>query len=73
MDKDYGRAIRVAFRVEFLETNQEVLMYARAIYAAMKWGKKIDEENRVMKDRSPGGYLDEEEAEGQPNLNYSSK
>lgn len=73
MDKDYGRAIRVAFRVEFLETNQEVLMYARAIYGAMKWGKKIDEENRVMKEKSPAGYLEEGESDGSPNLNYSSK
>lgn len=73
MDKDYGRAIRVAFRVEFLETNQEVLSYARAIYGAMKWGKKIDEANRVMREKSPSSYLDEVQSDGSPNLNYTSK
>lgn len=43
MDKDYGKAVRAAFRVEFLQTSEELFMYARAIYAALKWGKGIDE------------------------------
>ncbi len=42
--KVYGKAIRAALRVEFLETSEEIFLYAGAIYEALMWGREINGE-----------------------------
>lgn len=42
--KVYSVAIRAALRVDFLETSEEIFMYAGVIYQAMMWGMKPDAE-----------------------------
>lgn len=38
---NYDEAMCAALRVEFLETKEELNLYANAIYTAMMWGKKV--------------------------------
>lgn len=45
----YNEAICAALRVEFLETSDELFLYAGAIYSAIMWSKSIDEKNELQK------------------------
>ncbi len=40
-----------AIRAHFLSTRREFLMYSSAIYSAIMWGKKIDEQNRIIREK----------------------
>lgn len=40
-DYTYNDALCIALRVEFLNTKEEVYLYAKAIYSAMMWGKDV--------------------------------
>lgn len=40
--KEYLEAIEMTARVDFLKTSEEAVMYAKAIYEAIMWGKDID-------------------------------
>lgn len=45
-DKELWIDARCAsLRVEFIETKEELFLYASAIYEAMIWGKKTKESN----------------------------
>ena len=37
-----AKSYELAMKVDFLETSQEVRMYAESLCEAMMWGKKID-------------------------------
>lgn len=39
-----AKSYELAMKVDFLETSQEVRMYAESLCEAMMWGKKIDEQ-----------------------------
>lgn len=36
----YVKAMKIALKVDFLESKEEVKMYAASLYNAMMWGKK---------------------------------
>lgn len=36
----YSESVRMALKVDFLESKEEFQMYVSAIYAAMMWGMK---------------------------------
>ena len=40
--KEYLEAIEMTAKVDFLKTSEEAVMYAKAIYDAIMWGKYID-------------------------------
>ena len=40
--KEYLEAIEMTAKVDFLKTSEEAVMYAKAIYEAIMWGKYID-------------------------------
>lgn len=48
-ETDAQRAWRMACNVSFLVTREERQMYAGAIFAAIKWGRKIDALNRASR------------------------
>lgn len=37
----YRRAQSAALRVDFLDTKEELNLYVKALYRAMKWGKTV--------------------------------
>jgi len=45
--KEYLEAIEMAARVDFLKTSEEAVMYAKAIYEAIMWGKYIEKGHQV--------------------------
>ena len=45
LDQDlYTTAMKEALKVEFLESNEEIKLYAASLYNAMIWGKKVKEQ-----------------------------
>lgn len=36
----YVKAMKITLKVDFLESKEEVKMYAASLYNAMMWGKK---------------------------------
>ena len=40
-----------ALRVEFLTSSEELILYAKAIYFAMMWGREVNEKNRVLQEK----------------------
>ena len=42
--KEYLEAIEMTAKVDFLKTSEEAVMYAKAIYDAIMWGKDIDQD-----------------------------
>ena len=40
--KEYLEAIEMTAKVDFLKTSEEAVMYAKAIYEAIMWGKYIE-------------------------------
>ena len=46
MKNMYVEAYKMALKVEFLANCEEIHLYAGALYAAMMWGKEIDESNK---------------------------
>ena len=40
-----------ALRVEFLTSREELVLYAKAIYFAMMWGREVNEKNRVLQEK----------------------
>lgn len=45
----YNNAIRLALRVEFLSSSEELFLYINVLYSAMEWGRSIDEKNMFQK------------------------
>ena len=42
INKDlYAKAMKEALKVEFLERNEEIKLYAASLYNAMIWGRKV--------------------------------
>ena len=39
--KEYLEAIEMTAKVDFLKTSEEAVMYAKAIYEAIMWGKDM--------------------------------
>ena len=37
----YATAMKEALKVEFLENNEEIKLYAASLYNAMIWGRKV--------------------------------
>ena len=48
--KEYLAAIEMTAKVDFLKTSEEAVMYAKAIYEAIMWGKYIDNCRQVTQD-----------------------
>ena len=48
--KEYLEAIEMTAKVDFLKTSEEAVMYAKAIYDAIMWGKYIDNGRQVTQD-----------------------
>ena len=48
--KEYLEAIEMTAKVDFLKTSEEAVMYAKAIYDAIMWGKYIDNCRQVTQD-----------------------
>ena len=44
----YNQAIKMALKVEFLTSREELYLYANAVYSAIMWGREVDEKNRVI-------------------------
>ena len=49
-EKEYLEAIEMTAKVDFLKTSEEAVMYAKAIYEAIMWGKYIDNCRQVTPD-----------------------
>ena len=45
--KEYLEAIEMTAKVDFLKTSEEAVMYAKAIYEAIMWGKHIEKGRQV--------------------------
>ena len=41
MENYYQKAWKMALRVDFLKEKEEIAVYARALYNAMEWGKRV--------------------------------
>jgi hypothetical protein len=55
MEKDgtvWTDAKCAALRVEFLTSREELFLYAKAIYAAMIWGREVNEQNRIIQEKN---------------------
>lgn len=52
MKNMYVEAYKMALKVEFLANCEEIHLYAGALYAAMMWGKEVDERNKVIKEKN---------------------
>ena len=48
--KEYLEAIEMTAKVDFLKTSEEAVMYAKAIYDAIMWGKYIEKGHQVTQD-----------------------
>lgn len=46
----YSKALDRALKVEFLTSREELFLYAGALYAAMMWGREIDEKNKAIQE-----------------------
>lgn len=44
--KEYLEAIEMTAKVDFLKTSEEAVMYAKAIYDAIMWGKEMDQDTQ---------------------------
>jgi|WetSurMetagenome_2_1015567.scaffolds.fasta_scaffold07149_4 hypothetical protein len=51
------KAINAVLNVSFIKTYREAENYAGVIYAAMKWGKKIDAQNDKIKQKNLNDFL----------------
>lgn len=56
MNKEISKQVlelakHTAIRAHFLSTKEEFIMYTSAIYSAIMWGKKIDEENNRIRQK----------------------
>lgn len=52
MKNMYVEAYKMALKVEFLASSEEIHLYADALYFAMMWGEKIDEKNNVIREKN---------------------
>ena len=52
MIENYTDAYKLALKVEFLSTSEELHSYAGALFSAMMWGKEIDEKNKVIQEKN---------------------
>lgn len=52
MKNMYVKAYKMALKVEFLASSEEIHLYADALYFAMMWGKEVDERNKVIKEKN---------------------
>ena len=48
MIENYTDAYKLALKVEFLSTSEELHSYAGALFSAMMWGKEVDEKNKAI-------------------------
>ena len=48
MKNMYVEAYKMALKVEFLASCEEIHLYAGALYSAMMWGEEIDERNKII-------------------------
>ena len=48
--KEYLEAIEMTAKVDSLKTSEESVMYAKAIYEAIMWGKYIEKGHQVTPD-----------------------
>ena len=48
--KEYLEAIEMTAKVDFLKTSEEAVMYAKAIYEAIMWGKYIEKGRQFTPD-----------------------
>lgn len=46
MKNMYVEACKMALKVEFLANCEEIHLYAGALYAAMMWGKEVEQRNK---------------------------
>lgn len=44
----YNQAIKMALKVEFLTSREELFLYANAVYSAIMWSREVDEKNRII-------------------------
>ena len=44
----YNQAIKMALKVEFLTSREELFLYTNAVYSAIMWSMEVDEKNRVI-------------------------
>ena len=54
IDQDlYAESLKTALKVDFLENSEELFLYAKALYEATLWGRKIDRERakKIKRDR----------------------
>lgn len=45
-------AMKLAPKMEFVETDDELQQLIGALYAAMMWGRKVDRENKLIQERN---------------------
>lgn len=48
----YNQAIKMALKVEFLTSREELFLYAKAIYSAMIWGREVNEQNQIIQEKN---------------------
>lgn len=46
----YSHAVKMALKVGFLESSEELKLYAESLYFAVMWGRGIDGKNRVIQE-----------------------
>ena len=51
--KEYLEAIEMTAKVDFLKGSEEAVMYAKAIYEAIMWGKYIEKGHQVTTPDTP--------------------
>lgn len=44
--------IESALKVEFLKSKEELFLYAKALYEATMWGRRVDRENEIIQERN---------------------
>lgn len=42
--------INAAYKVDFIKSRRELELYATALYQAIQWGSKIEEQNRKIRE-----------------------
>ena len=47
----YNQAIKMALKVEFLTSREELFLYANAVYSAIMWGRDIDRKNIMIQEK----------------------
>ena len=51
MIENYTDAYKMALKVEFLSSSEELHSYAGALFSAMMWGKEIDGKNELIQEK----------------------